>query len=273
MKHFVVIILIFTFFAASAQKYAVEPIIKKQPAQALLKKADASTTVIAEAKHGNPNIPMILVKGGSFDMGSNDSDDNAKPVHKITLSSFYIGKYEVTEAQWHTVMGSDLLCFKNCGNCPVGSLSWDETQLFITKLNQITGKAYRLPTEAEWEYAARGGSKSNGYTYSGSNNIDDVAWYDGNNGSDLHPVGQKAANELGIFDMTGSLREWCQDWYAADYYATSPSFNPKGPLTGTQRIMRGGGWASKAADCSVTHRDYALPRRSLIRCFRLALTL
>jgi formylglycine-generating enzyme required for sulfatase activity len=166
---------------------------------------------------------MVLVEGGTFNMGNKDFPSP----HKVTLSSFSIGKYEVTQEQWEAIMGYNYSRFKDCKNCPVENVSWDEAQKFILKLNDATGKKYRLPTEAEWEYAARGGNKSKGYLFSGSNTLDDVAWYEENNGKKTHPVGTKTPNELGIHDMSGNVWEWCSDWYGD--YSSLPQTNPKGP--------------------------------------------
>jgi formylglycine-generating enzyme required for sulfatase activity len=153
-------------------------------------------------------------------------------------------------------MGNAPSSFRNCYNCPVESVSWNDVQEFITKLNQKTGKKYRLPTEAEWEYAARGGKKSKGYQYSGSNNINDVAWYGSNSGVKTHPVGQKQPNELGIFDMSGNVWEWCSDWYAAEYEydwnSTIP--DPKGPASGSGRVYRGGRWLNDPQYCRSSFR-------------------
>jgi formylglycine-generating enzyme required for sulfatase activity len=202
---------------------------------------------------------MVFIQGGSFQMGSNDGEDYEKPVHTITLNNFYIGKYEVTQKQWREVMGSDPpeLAFKGCDQCPVEGVSWNDIQDFLKKLNIKTGKNYRLPTEAEWEYAARGGSRSRGYTYSGSNTVGDVAWYNKNSGT--HPVGQKQPNELGLYDMSGNVWEWCSDWYGWDFYKTSPAIEPKGPSTGSARVDRGGGWGSSAQSCRPSLRDCIAP--------------
>ncbi len=184
---------------------------------------------------------MIYVEGGTFMMGSNEGEADEKPVHSVTVNSFYISKYEVTQKEWINIMGSNPSYFKG-DNLPVERVSWNDVQEFIKKLNQKTGQKYRLPTEAEWEYAARGGNKSNGYKYSGSNNKDEVAWYYNNSNSKTHEVGTKAPNELGIYDMTGNVWEWCSDWYDENYYKNSPSNNPKGPNSGDYRVLRGGSW-------------------------------
>ncbi len=203
-------------------------------------------------------IEMVWVEGGSFNMGSNDGSIIEKPVHSVTLDGYYIGKYEVTQALWQAVMGSNPSYFKG-DNRPVEEVSWNDCQQFVSKLNQLTGKKFSLPTEAQWEYAARGGSKSKGYTYSGSNNIGNVAWYDGNSNGNTHPVGQKALNELGIYDMSGNVWEWCLDWYDGDYYSNSPSRNPVNNSAASSRVLRGGGWGSLAEGCRVASRINGTP--------------
>ena len=213
---------------------------------------------------------MVFVQGGSFQMGSNESDDE-KPVHTVTVGDFYMGKYEVTQKQWRQIMGNDPpeLYFKGCDQCPVEGVSWKDVQEFVQKLNQKTGKNYRLPTEAEWEYAAKGGNQSHGYTYSGSNTVGDVAWYEGNSGSKTHPVGQKQSNELGIYDMSGNVWEWCSDWYGSDYYKNSPATNPKGPASGSNRVFRGGGWYDFAQGCRAAYRSNYAPDGRYDLGFRL----
>jgi formylglycine-generating enzyme required for sulfatase activity len=209
-------------------------------------------------------MEMVFVKGGSFDMGSNNGSEDEKPVHRITLDDFYVGKTEVTQAQWSAITGSNPSSFKNCDQCPVESVSWNNVQDFIRKLNQKTGKKYRLPTEAEWEYAARGGQQSKGYKYSGCNSLGDVGWYSHNSDSKTHQVGQKKANELGLHDMSGNVWEWCSDWYGSDYYSQSPSRNPTGPAPGSSRVSRGGGWGDGADDCRSSNRSYSNP------CYRIS---
>jgi uncharacterized protein (TIGR02145 family) len=197
-------------------------------------------------------IEMVLVKGGTFTMGNNSGDSDEKPLHRVTLSDFYIGKYEVTQKQWREIMGNNPSDFKS-DERPVENVSWNAVQDFIRKLNTKTGQSYRLPTEAEWEYAARGGQLSRGYTYSGSNDIDAVAWYGENNGNKTHYVGRKQANELGLHDMSGNVWEWCKDWYG-NYFSGSET-NPTGPAMGSIRVGRGGGWFISAGNCRVANRD------------------
>ena len=191
--------------------------------------------------------------GATAEQGS-DADDREKPAHKVTLSSFYICKHEVTQEEWEAVMGSNPSNFEG-KHLPVERVSWEDCQTFISKLNSITGKHYRLPTEAEWEYAARGGNRSNGYKYSGSNTLDDVAWYYDNSGKKTHEVMTKSPNELGLYDMSGNVKEWCSDWYDGEYYAISPSNNPKGPSSGSNRVLRGGSWFDYGNGCRVSFRS------------------
>ncbi|MDR1847902.1 MAG: formylglycine-generating enzyme family protein [Bacteroidales bacterium] len=234
----------------------------------ILMVAVIATAMFATLNANGQEIEMVFVKGGTFMMGSNDGDSDEKPVHSVTLSDFYIGKYEVTQAQWKAVMGNNPSYFKG-DNLPVEQVSWDDVQEFIKRLNAMTGKNYRLPTEAEWEFAARGGNSSNGYTYSGSNSIGSVAWYDGNSGSETHTVGTKQANELGIYDMTGNVWEWCSDWY--DSYSGDSQTNPQGANSGSYRVGRGGGWGDGASSCRVAGRYYTSPvNRYYYRGFRLA---
>ena len=213
---------------------------------------------------------MVFVEGGTFRMGSISGESYEKPVHSVTLSSFNIGKYEVTQDQWKAVMGTDRSTNKGCDNCPVENVSWNEIQSFIQKLNTQTGKKYRLPTEAEWEYAATGGTRSMGYTYSGSNDLNSVAWCEGNSGNKTHAVGGKQGNELGIYDMTGNICEWCSDWYG-NYNGDSQT-NPAGASTGQIRVIRGGGFHNKAFYCRTAHRNWFSPDNYLFYFgFRLVL--
>ena len=215
--------------------------------------------------------PMVFVEGGTFKMGSDDSEAYfwEKPVHQVTLNSYCIGKYEVTQELWEAVMGSNPSHFKGARR-PVEQVSWDDCQVFIRKLNSLTGKNFKLPTEAQWEYAARGGKKSRGYKYSGSNTIGDVAWYDGNSGNKTHDVGTKIPNELGLYDMAGNVWEWCSDWYGD--YSSSSQTNPSGPSSGSGRVSRGGGWNYCARHCRISYRDLHSPGRSFSYLgFRLCL--
>lgn len=214
---------------------------------------------------------MVYVGGGSFTMGATQEqyngytpDADEKPEHMVTLDSYYIGETEVTQALWYAVMG-----YKPTGdgsqwsssygvgdNYPAYYISYTDCQTFINKLNQLTGETFRMPTEAEWEYAARGGNKSEGYIFSGSNNIGDVAWYTGNSGSISHIVGTKAPNELGLYDMSGNVWEWCSDWYGNTYYSQSGgTTNPTGPSSGSDRVRRGGSWCANASYCRVANRN------------------
>lgn len=206
------------------------------------------------------SFDMVRVEGGTFRMGATaeqeDEAYNEKPVHSVTLSSYYIGKTEVTQALWQAVMGSNPSYLKGT-NLPVECVSWNDCQEFIQKLNSLTGRNFRLPTEAEWEFACRGGNNSRGYKYSGSNNLGSVAWYDGNSGSKTHPVGTKAPNELGIYDMSGNVWEWCSDWYA-DYTSYSQT-DPTGPQSGAGRVTRGGCWGGSAGYCRSSNRLFGGP--------------
>ena len=204
---------------------------------------------------------MVYVEGGTFMMGAtseqgSDAYKDEKPAHSVTLSSYYIGQTEVTQALWKEVMGSNPSRFEGDTN-PVERVSWNDCQTFIQKLNQRTGKTFRLPTEAEWGYAARGGKKSRGYKYSGGNDIATVAWYGSNSGAKTHAVGTKAPNELGIYDMSGNVWEWCNDWYGD--YSSNAQTNPTGAESGPLRVGRGGSWIGNAGDCRSSYRDRCAP--------------
>ena len=201
---------------------------------------------------------MVGVKGGTFQMGSTDGLDDEVPVHSVSVSSFRIGETEVTQELWTAVMGKAPVisdAFSVGDKKPAVSVSWDECQTFIKQLNAKTGRTFRLPTEAEWEFAARGGTKSKGYTYSGSNTVGNVAWYSENSGLHAQKVAGKAPNELGLYDMSGNAREMCQDWYGP--YSADAQVNPTGPKKGSYRVVRGGGHASEAASSRTTLRSYA----------------
>ena len=223
------------------------------------------------------SFTMVAVKGGTFTMGGtaeqgSDAGSDEKPTHQVTLSDYYIGETEVTQELWQAVMGTTIqeqakkgtydTSLYGVGNSyPMYYVSWDDCQKFIKKLNRLTGKKFRLPTEAEWEYAARGGQKSRGYKYAGSNTLSDVAWYWDNSSSKTHPVKQKQANELGLYDMSGNVWEWCKDWYEDLYgrYSSSAQTNPKGPPSGYIRVFRGGGWNNSASSCRVANRSHLSP--------------
>jgi len=227
------------------------------------------------------SFKMIAVEGGTFTMGAtseqgDDAHKDEKPAHRVTLHNYMIGETEVTQALWKAVMRSNPSEYSG-DNLPVERVSWVECQTFIRKLNKITGMNFRLPTEAEWEYAARGGSKSKGYKYAGSNRLSDVGWYwqnsgdrylpgtdddyDGNvverNLCRYHDVAQKSPNELGLYDMSGNVWEWCQDWYGD--YSSSSQTNPTGPSVGTCRVFRGGSWGNAISGCRVSVRFFYTP--------------
>ena len=238
---------------ATQQSSVSQPIVAQQSVeQTPVVNRDNNTIPV---KNGI-SIDMVRVEAGTFTMGATsemeDPYDWEKPTHQVTLTNdYYIGKYEVTQALWKAVMGNNPSNFKG-DNLPVEKVSWDDCQEFINKLNRITGKTFRLPTEAEWEYAARGGKKSRGYQYSGSNNISDVAWYSDNSGNMTNDVGSKQANELGIYDMTGNVWEWCQDRYGR--YDSFSQVNPTGANSGSDRVYRGGSWSYTARYCRSSFR-------------------
>ncbi len=240
--------------------------------------------------------PMILVEGGTFMMGNNEGNKEEKPVHKVTLNSFYFGKYEVTNQDFKkfvdatgyvtdaeqpdtvrlkhglpprgTYQGS-WKKYKNGNPVPVGdsvkpvaNISWFDAVEYLNWLSKETGKKFRLPTEAEWEFAAKGGTKSKGFKYVGGDNLDEVAWFLGNSGNRSHNIGQKMPNELTIYDMAGNIREWCSDWYAETYYKISPEENPAGPERGTHRVLRGGSWGSEESRMRISYRNNEFPYNS-----------
>ena len=203
------------------------------------------------------SFDMLLVQGGTFTMGATpemkDPWDAEKPTHDVTLTNnYYLGKTEVTQELWEVVMGNNPSYFKG-KNKPVENVSWNDCMKFISRLNSITGQIFRLPTEAEWEFAARGGNNSKHYQYSGSNKLDDVAWYDSNSAKTTHNVATKQPNELGIYDMSGNVWEWCSDYY--DKYSSSSQTNPTGPNSGTCHVVRGGSWYNYARRCCSLRRN------------------
>ena len=209
------------------------------------------------------SFTMIHVEGGTFTMGATsemtEPSSDEEPTHQVTLSSYYIGETEVTQALWKAVMGSNPSRLKG-DNLPVEKVSWNDCQTFIHKLNALTGKRFRLPTEAEWEFAARGGNQSRHTQYSGSSRIDDVAWNRGNSGDKMHPVKTKQPNELGIYDMTGNVYEWCQDWKGS--YSSNAQTNPTGASSGSDRVLRGGGWGRSPRGCRSSNRSSETPEFS-----------
>ena len=267
----VIIAVLFTAFNANYKNKSVA-----SPPQSKTQNISSQTFTV-----NGVSFDMMVVEGGTFEMGSNEKDSiffDASPVHSVTLGSFLIGKYEVTQELWQAVMGNnpsyDSEFFGDeMIRQPVNQVSWNDCQAFISKINSITGKHFRLPTEAEWEFAARGGINCKGFTYSGSNNIDDVAMFNGN----ANDVGLKKPNELGIYDMSGNVSEWCNDWYG--YYDATSQDNPTGPETGEERVFRGGDWGM----VYINHRDevchpavrYSLPPDdggAITVGFRLALS-
>lgn len=202
---------------------------------------------------------MVWVEGGTFEMGSNTGEADERPVHNVTLDGYWIAETEVTQGLWMAVMGKDESWIDTYGkgsNYPAYYVNYSEAVNFCEKLNNVTGHKYnfRLPTEAEWEYAARGGNKSQGYKFSGNDSISSVAWYNGNSNYSTHEVKKKTPNELGLYDMSGNVWEWCSGWYSSSYYSNSPRKNPKGPTGGDFYVLRGGSWNSDGSNCRVANR-------------------
>ena len=251
------------------------------------------------AQQSGINMPvMIKVEGGTFMMGNAAGSEDEKPIHSVTLDNFYIGKYEVTFRDFKRFIDAtgyltdaeqpDSVNFKhglpprgaNNGTWkmystnspvppsdsihPVGNISWNDAVEYLKWLSKETGKQFRLPTEAEWEFAARGGNKSKGYKFAGGNNLDEVAWFVGNSLKESHNICQKMPNELGIYDMAGNVQEWCSDWYGETYYKVAPTENPKGPDFGKGRILRGGSWGSQEERMRLTYRNRAFPYNSAL---------
>lgn len=252
------------------EAYFYEDIIVKKK----LLKEDKRTVITIKTKKEGLQLPVaikgfkemevVYVTGGEFEMGATEEqgddadEEREKPVRTVRLDSYYIGKYEVTQAQWQAVMGKDRhgsdYRYGKGDDYPTYGLYWEEVQEFCKLLSEATGKKYVLPTEAQWEYAARGGNKSQHYKYAGSDDLDEVAWYGGGEFATAHPVGEKKANELGIYDMSGNVEEWCSDWYGK--YDENDTENPQGPAEGyaSQRVYRGGCWWSSAGECRVSSR-------------------
>lgn len=214
------------------------------------------TPVVTEYTVNGVTFAMVTVDGGTFRMGAADDDEGAHsneyPAHQVKVSSYAIGQTEVTQELWQAVMGNNPASNNGGGTLAVEMVSWDDCQQFIAKLNELTGKTFRLPTEAEWEFAARGGNLSKGYLFSGSNSVDDVAWYDLNSGESSHGVALKAPNELGLYDMSGNVWEWVNDWNGT--YPSEPQVDPTGPASETRRVFRGGSWFGEGNNCRVSQR-------------------
>jgi formylglycine-generating enzyme required for sulfatase activity len=260
-------------------------------------------------KSQNPvNMPILTsVDGGTFMMGNNAGTNDEKPEHKVTLNSFFLGKYEVTNAEFKKFVdatgyktdaeqpdsvnkkhglpprginnGTWKMYMNNVpvpaadSNKPVANISWHDAVAYCNWLSQATGKKFRLPTEAEWEYAAKGGAKSKGYKYVGGNNLNEVAWYVENSDKRSHTIGKKMPNELDIYDMAGNIREWCSDWYSDTYYKTSPEDNPAGPDRGSNRVVRGGSWGSEEGRMRISYRNNEFPYNSALGFgFRVAIS-
>ncbi len=240
---------------------------------------DLEWELVAGAKKFKDSITgmeFVFVKGGCFQMGDTfgDGGSDEKPVHEVCVDDFYMGIYGVTQAQWERVMGGNPSHFKKGGNYPVEEVTWNDVQNFIERLNGQSGKNYRLPTEAEWEYAARSGGKREWYAGTSSvSDLGDYAWYSGNSGGSTHPVGEKRPNGLGLYDMSGNVWEWCADWYAENYYSSYARDNPKGPGSGSTRVLRGGSWVNSPRNARAAYRAGLSPSNgSNTRGFRLALS-
>ena len=239
---------------------------------------------IVEVDDGSVNIylndivlKMLPVEGGTYMMGHGKNDgtryhcESAEPAHRVTVSDFYLGQFEVTQKLWNAVMDANPSKWQDNDSLPVESVSWNDVQVFVARLSQVTGYRFRLPTEAEWEYAARGGKKSKGYAYPGTTlGLADYAWLGSNSGNRTHPVGRKLPNELGFYDMGGNVWEWCSDWAAP--YTPDEQHNPQGPTTGENKIARGGCMISPSWGCAVSDRCWYLPDHGYgFYGFRLAL--
>ncbi|MBU0479695.1 MAG: formylglycine-generating enzyme family protein [Proteobacteria bacterium] len=217
-------------------------------------------------------IEFVLVAGGCFMMGDDGGEDHVRPTHSVCLDDFWIARYELTQGQWSRLMGSNPSRFQGSER-PVEMVSWNDAREFLVRAKDWTGLDYRLPTEAEWEFAGIGGKLSRGDVYAGSNQADEVAWYSRNSDGETHPVGRKKPNELGLYDMSGNVWEWCADWYDPLYYRASPRYNPKGAEEGFFRVRRGGSWLIVPDGTRPRFRRYGLPGdRHDYQGFRPAIT-
>jgi formylglycine-generating enzyme required for sulfatase activity len=209
-------------------------------------------------------MEFVWLPAGDFDMGSNSGEENEKPVHRVHIDGFWMGKYEVTQGQWATVAGDNPSYFKSGSNYPVEQVSWIDVQRFIQRLNSLTGQTFRLPTEAEWEYACRAGSAAERY-----GNVNEIAWYLGNADNQTHPVGAKRPNSWGVYDVLGNVWEWCRDWYGS--YGSGSIINPAGASSGSKRVFRGGSWHFPVQYIRAAYRDRYDPDFKNYRLgFRLA---
>lgn len=245
-------------------------------------KSESKQTNFTETAYGM-SMKMIWVDGGTFKMGSNNGRDSEKPIHDVTLDGYWIAETEVTQAQWEAVMGTTIRQQRDKDNTsgslrgeganyPMYYVNYNEAKEFCSRLSSATGRKYTLPTEAQWEYAARGGKGATTYTYSGSNSIGSVAWYSGNSGVSTHPVKGKTPNQLGLYDMSGNVWEWCLDYYDSNYYSSSPKANPSNRSRSYYRVTRGGSWSFDEGYCCVANRDFEIPSsRSYLNGFRVVI--
>lgn len=271
-----------------AEGYCVQDfhVLRQTPDYLLFVLADGTYVTYYSAATKNftvkgVNFNVKLVEAGTFLMGSDVAWDVEKPAHSVTISQdYYIGTTEVTQGLWYAITGTSVTDIADANgwgyhgvgdDYPMYNISWVDCQEFITKLNQITGQNFRMPTEAEWEYAAKGGNQSLGYTFCGNNTIDEVAWYMSNSDDTTHPVATKKANELGLYDMSGNVWEWCSDWYGT--YSSTAVTDPTGATSGSDRVVRGGSKSSEVPVCRPTYRFYANPTEQFANVgLRLALS-
>lgn len=214
---------------------------------------ESMNLISIKIKNDMMNIEMIYIKGGTFQMGSDKGDIDEMPLHNVTLNDFYLAKYVITQLQWEIVMGYNPSEYKG-DNLPLERVNLWVVQDFLLKLNSKYGLTYRLPSEAEWEFAAKGGTKSCDYMYAGSDNLDNVAWYNNNSNGTTHQVGCKQPNELGLYDMSGNVAEWCNDYYGE--YSSNSQLNPKGAPSNYMGVIRGGNCFSQSNRCRVSKRSY-----------------
>jgi formylglycine-generating enzyme required for sulfatase activity len=279
-------ILLFLLFILGATKTQAQPLVKMSPkvekpkveAKTKIIYVDKSAKKMQSASKTSIELEMVFIEGGTFSMGSNESSEE-KPIHSVALSSFKMGKYEVTVAQYKAYCkdsGTQMPKAPSWGwkdTHPMVNINFDDANAYCNWMSEKTGKDYRLPTEAEWEFAARGGNNSNNYTYSGSNDLEQVGWSTDNSGGSTQACGRKSPNELGLYDMSGNVSEWCKDWYDPSYYSNSPSSNPRGPSYGFERVLRGCSWYYLYSNCRVAYRYNYPPSYRFDHCgFRVVLS-